>query len=209
MLLFFVGLALLICVPFLIWGDHFEQLFTGDALRGWMEDQGRGLVWASGVLLLVLDLLLPVPGTAVMSGLGYFYGPLLGGVLSAVGSFLSGMLAYGLCRKYGGRAVARLLGPAEMERGERLFSGQGGGWLVVLSRWIPLLPEVVACMAGLSRMPWGRFCLSLACGSVPVGFVFAWIGAAGVDRPQLALGLSIGVPVVLYGVALVFLKRRG
>jgi membrane protein DedA with SNARE-associated domain len=74
---------------------------------------------------------------------------------------------------------------------------------------LPLLPEVVACMAGLTKMPAATFFLSLACGSVPVGFVFAWIGAAGRDSPGLAIALSILVPVILYGVAVLVMKRRG
>jgi uncharacterized membrane protein YdjX (TVP38/TMEM64 family) len=69
---------------------------------------------------------------------------------------------------------------------------------VALSRWLPLLPEVIACLAGLTRMPLRTFTLSLAVGSVPMGFVYAAIGAAGQSRPGLALSLSIIVPAVMY-----------
>ncbi len=204
----FLALAVVIMIPFLIWGDWFEAMFTGDALRRWLEDWGLAWGWLLALLLLVGDLFLPVPGTAVMSGLGYIYGGWAGGAVSAAGSFLSGALAYWLCRHRGDSMAVRLMGREGLEKGVRLFSGSSGGFIVALSRCLPLLPEVVACMAGLTRMPSGKFHLSLACGSVPMGFLFAAIGAAGKDTPGLAIGLSILIPAVLYGFALLVMKRR-
>ena len=204
----FIALAVVICIPFLIWGEWFERMFTGDALQQWLASWGYAWGWLVAVILLVADLFLPVPGTAVMSGLGYVYGAWLGGFAAAAGTFLSGALAYGMCRRFGDRAAARLMGREGLEKGRRLFAGSGGGLFVAGSRCLPLLPEVVACMAGLTKMPAARFFTALACGSVPVGFIFAWIGAAGRESPGLAIGLSVLVPVVLYGLALLVMKRR-
>jgi hypothetical protein len=50
-------------------------------------------------------------------------------------------------------------------------------------------------------MPARTFFVSLACGSLPLGFVYAGIGVAGVEKPGLALGLSAGIPVALWLVA--------
>jgi uncharacterized membrane protein YdjX (TVP38/TMEM64 family) len=204
----FIALAAVIMIPFAIWGDWFEAMFTGDALQQWLSSQGRTWGWVLAVLLLVGDLFLPLPGTAVMSGLGYLYGTWLGGLAAAAGSFLSGSLAYGLCRWSGERMAARLMGPDVYEKGKRLFAGNTGGLVVALSRCLPLLPEVIACMAGLTRMPPARFFASLACGCLPMGFLFAGIGAAGRDSPGLAIGLSILIPAVLYGLTLLFMKLR-
>lgn len=202
----FLALALVITIPFLIWGEWFGRMFTGDALQTWLASYGREWGWLVAVLLLVADLVLPLPGTAVMSGLGYVYGAWWGGLAAAAGSFLSGALAYGLCRKFGGRMAVRLMGEKGFAQGVRMFAGGGGGFMVAGSRCLPLLPEVVACMAGLTKMPARRFFTALACGSVPVGFVFAWIGAAGREAPGLAIALSVLVPVVLYGVTLLVLR---
>ncbi|HWB05440.1 MAG TPA: VTT domain-containing protein [Verrucomicrobiales bacterium] len=204
----FLALAVVVLIPFLIWGDWFERAFTGDALQQWLASYGRAWGWLMGLLLLVADLFLPVPGTAVMSGLGYVYGTWLGGAAAAGGSFLSGALAYGLCRKFGDRVAVRLMGPEGYAQGRRLFEGKSGGFVVAGSRCLPLLPEVVACMAGLTKMAPVKFFTALACGSLPMGFVFAWIGAAGREEPGLALGLSVLIPAVLYGIALLVLKRK-
>jgi uncharacterized membrane protein YdjX (TVP38/TMEM64 family) len=205
---FFVLLTVVLCVPFLVWGEEWEVRYGVDAVREWLGGPGRQWGWVLAELLLVGDLVLPVPATAVMSGLGYVYGWLLGGVMAAAGSFLSGAVAYGLCRRFGERAARRLMGPEDFERGRRLFGGEAGGWLVAMSRCLPLMPEVVACMAGLSGMPARRFLVALGCGSVPLGFVFAAAGAAGQDDPMVALGLSAGIPVVLYLASRVVMKRR-
>ena len=189
-------LAIVLCIPFAIWGDRFMAWFTGDAAIEWIRGWG---VWgrAAVVGLLVADLFLPIPATPVMSAAGYLYGALVGGVVSAVGSFAAGMAGYGLCRAFGRGIAARLAGEEELTRHETLFQ-RSGPWLVAASRWLPLLPEVVTCLAGLTRMPLRIFATSLACGAVPMGFVFAAIGAAGQDRPRLALTLSVLIPPLLW-----------
>jgi uncharacterized membrane protein YdjX (TVP38/TMEM64 family) len=192
----FLLLALIVLVPFVIWGSGFEQSFTPEGAAAWLTGYGQ---WASiaGILLLMSDLVLPIPATAVMAALGFVYGPVAGGLIATLGSFLSGALGYLLCRGFGRPVAVRLLGPKGLMEGEQLFA-RVGGWLVVLSRWLPVFPEVIACMAGLSRMPPVRFFAALACGSVPLGFGFATIGHAGVDDPVLAIALSAVLPPLLW-----------
>jgi uncharacterized membrane protein YdjX (TVP38/TMEM64 family) len=143
-----------------------------------------------------------------MSALGFVYGPWWGGTLAAGGSWLAGLLAYGLCRALGPRIAVRLVGARDLERGQRLFASVGG-WLVAWSRWLPVLQETIACMAGLTRMPFATFAVALACGSVPMGFAFAAIGHAGVENPALAIGLSAALPPVLWLISRRIWKRAG
>ena len=192
----FLGLAAALLVPFFIWGNSLAATFTQDGAVDWLEQFGDW-AWMAGIGLLMGDLLLPIPGTAVMAALGLVYGPLLGGVIGGGGSFLSGSLAYGLCRAIERKAALRILGEKDLARGERLFL-EVGGWLVVLSRWLPLFPEVIACMAGLTRMSAKTFHMAMACGSFPLGFVFAFIGYKGTDHPTLAIVLSAVLPPIIW-----------
>jgi len=196
---------LLLLGVWLLWGGEWESRFTLEGAVARLEASGP---WAGlfGVGLLVSDIVLPVPGTVIMSALGWIYGALLGGLLAAAGSMLAGLIAYGGCRLLGERVATRLLGKKDFERGRHLFS-HGGGWVVALSRALPILPEAVACTAGLVRMPFGRFVVALACGSVPMGFLFAGIGAAGQSEPGWAFAASLGVPAVLWAVARHWLGR--
>jgi uncharacterized membrane protein YdjX (TVP38/TMEM64 family) len=195
----FLILTAAVMIPFVVWGDRFEAWFTGDAAVSWLRQLGPW-GWLGGIGLLIADLFLPVPGTAVMSALGFLYGPWTGGAVSALGSFLSGSLAYGLTRWIHPRWATRLAGASELGKYHDLFA-RSGTWIVALSRWLPVLPEVVACLAGLSRMPARSFFFALACGSLPLGFAFAAIGAAGQQNPALALALSAVVPAALIAIA--------
>ena len=199
-------LAVVLCIPFLIWGDQFMQWFTGDAAIQWIRGWGAW-GWLAIIGLLVSDLFLPIPATPVMSAAGYLYGTLIGGLVSAVGSFAAGMAGYGLCRAFGRDIALRLAGEKELAEHHTLFQ-RSGPWLVAASRWLPLLPEVISCLAGLTRMPLRVFAVSLACGAIPMGFVYAAIGAAGQDNPKLALTLSVLVPPVLWLAVRPLLRRR-
>jgi uncharacterized membrane protein YdjX (TVP38/TMEM64 family) len=192
----FVGLALLVLIPFAIWGGEVERVLSPEAAATWLRGYGAW-AWAVGLGLLVADLVLPIPATAVISALGFIYGPLAGGLVGSAGSILTGALGYGLCRAAGPRAARRLLGEHGLAQGEKLASGTGP-WLVVLSRWLPVFPEVVACMAGLTRMPSLTFLAALACGSVPLSFAFAAVGHAGLEHPGLALALSALAPPIMW-----------
>jgi uncharacterized membrane protein YdjX (TVP38/TMEM64 family) len=198
------GLGLVVALPFLVWGDGFEAALSVEGTTAWLRRQGPW-AWAAGIGLLVADLVLPIPGTAVMAALGIVYGPWLGGLLAAGGSILSGLAGYGLCRAFGQRAFRVIAGPEAADAARALFRRQGG-WIVALSRWLPVLPETVACLAGLAGMPLRVFAAALACGAVPLGFAFATVGHLGADRPWLVLVLSALLPAVLWG--LVSLARR-
>ena len=202
----FIGLALLVLIPFLVWGEGLERGFSQAGAVAWLANYGSW-AWAAGMLLLASDLLLPIAATAVIAALGFVYGPLWGGLIGTAGGVLGGALGYGLCRGFGRPLALRLLGSRDLEQGERLFA-RAGGWLVVLSRWLPIFPEVIACMAGLSRMPPWTFLIALLCGSAPLGFAFAAIGYAGVEHPLLAIALSALAPPLLWLVVQPHVRAR-
>ena len=196
LLLWFAGLGLTVLMIWMIWGGRWEEQFTFAGSVRWLESAGSW-AWAAGILLLAGDLVLPVPGTVVISALGYIYGVWVGGLLAAAGLGTAGLLGYGAGRLFGERFARRWLGDADFEKGKTFFA-RGGGWAVAISRALPILPEVSSCTAGLVRMPFRRFVVALACGSVPTGFLFAAIGSVGRDAPGWAVGLSLLIPAALW-----------
>lgn len=200
-----IGLAVFFLLGWALFGEGLEEMWDVENLAGRFEE-AKGWAWLLGILLLLLDLLLPIPGTVVMSALGVVYGFWLGGLLSAIGSMFAGMLGYGVGRFFDEKFAKKWLGERDFEKGRSLFE-RSGPWVVAMSRALPILPEVLACMAGLLRMPFGKFLIALACGSVPMGFLFAWIGTVGRDQPAWGLAFSLGVPAVLWGVAALMRKR--
>lgn len=189
-------LTLLFLTPLFIFGDTFDVALSGDEAVGRLRQYGS-FAWAIGMGLIVADLVLPIPATAVMAALGYLYGAVIGGLAGGIGSVLAGLIAYGATRLMGRRAALFLAGERDLAKTEDFFRRRGA-FAVVVSRPMPLLPEVVACLAGMAGMPFRSFFIALCCGSLPSGFAFAAIGAMGVDRPSLALAVGIIVPVVLW-----------
>src|SRR6478736_10134700 len=195
-ILLFIALVTMVLIPFFIWGDALMAFFSAEGSIAWLTAYGPW-AWAIAIGLLVADLFLPLPATLIMSALGYIYGPLIGGLISVAGAFISGSLGYWLCRLLGEKTAIWILGAKEYDRGKKVAANVGG-WVVALSRWLPVFPEVIACMAGLTRMPVANFYLALACGSIPLGFTYAVIGYSGIANPVLAICLSAGLPPLIW-----------
>jgi uncharacterized membrane protein YdjX (TVP38/TMEM64 family) len=164
--------------------------------------------WAVGIALIWVDLVLPVPQTAVIAALGIIYGTLLGGLLGSIGLFTGGLLGYVLMFTSARRFAQRVVGPKSLHKMESLFDS-GGAWAIVLSRSLPYsIPEAMVFLAGLAGMPMGKFSTALTIGSVPTAFVFAAIGAGWADQPILALVASYVLPILLLPIVLYLVRRR-
>ncbi len=194
--LIILALVLVFSLPALVCSGDFEDQLTGRNLADKLHRAGTW-AWAAGGGLIVADLLLPVPATAVMAALGLIYGPMIGGLIGAAASFAAGLIAYSAARILGRRAAVLLAGERDLARAESFFR-RAGGYAVALTRPVPVLPEVVAVVAGLARMKPAAFLLSLACGSLPTGLIFGGMGSLAHTHAGWAFFLALVVPPVLW-----------
>jgi uncharacterized membrane protein YdjX (TVP38/TMEM64 family) len=180
----------------------------GDALvdRAWLSSLGEW-TWIAAVGLMITDIFVPIPNTLIITLMGQIYGPILGGLIGTLGTFSAGVIAYGLTRMLGKRFASWLLG-AERETAEKFFK-RNGAFAVACSRWLPLLPEAISCLAGLARMPFGKYCLALLCGAVPMCFAYSALALVS-ENEIIPLIISILLPVPVWWVAarLLYLRRR-
>jgi uncharacterized membrane protein YdjX (TVP38/TMEM64 family) len=171
-----------------------------------MLRQYESWAWALGIALIWVDVVLPIPQTAVIAALGIIYGTFLGALLGSLGLITGGLLGYVLMLTSARRYVQRFVGPQSLHKLERSFD-RGGAWAIVLTRSLPYsVPEAMVFLAGLARMPTGKFVAALTVGSVPTAFVFAAIGAGWADQPILALVVSYVLPIFLLPIALYVLR---
>lgn len=127
-----------------------------------------------GLVLLVSDVVLPIPASLIMIAFGARYGVAVGGLLSAVGSIGASMVAFYLGR-YGGFWFSQRL--AEDERLQaNAFLAQWGEIAVIVSRPIPILAESLAILAGVSKMSGYRMFIAAVLGSAPNALVYASVG---------------------------------
>jgi uncharacterized membrane protein YdjX (TVP38/TMEM64 family) len=191
-----VGVTALLLLPYLIYGESFDSWLSLQGVRELFLGFGNW-AWTVGIILLMADLLLPIPSTIVMSALGLVYGWFWGGLVASVGSFLAGMLGYVFCHYLGRRLAILLVGEEGLLRAHQLLE-RYGVTLVLMSRALPLLPEAVSCLAGLVKMPLRSFVPALAVGALVMGFLFAAVGELGQVYGNLALSLSVILPIVLW-----------
>lgn len=195
---FLFFLVALMLAPVLILDDDLDSHFGGEQGLANLRAYGD-YAWLVGMGLIVADLVLPVPSTAVISALGMLYGPWLGGFIGGVASILSGLIAYGGCRLLGERVQRFLVGEVNLVKLSGFFARFGLS-AIALSRWMPLLPETLCCLAGMARMPIGPFLIALSCGSLTMGFVFGWVGQAYAEQPIAGLLLSAVIPLAVWPV---------
>lgn len=200
------GLVAVMLIPILIFGDAIDEYFGGEEGLRHMQEYGQW-AWIVGIGLIIADLILPVPSTAVIAGLGMMYGPWLGGLLGGIGSLLAGLVAYVGCRLLGKRFLDFLVGEANLDKLGRFFA-KHGLWAIALSRWMPLLPEALCCLAGMARMRAAPFLTALACGSLAMGIAFGFLGSAYLERPVLGLILSALIPLFVWPFIYFWLHRQ-
>ena len=157
------AIAVIMLGSLLFVGDTIDRYFEGPEGLERLRSYGDW-AWLAGIGLIISDLILPVPATTVIALLGMLYGPWLGGFIGGVGTLLAGLVAYGGCRLLGDRFVRFLVGEANLGRLQKFFA-RHGLWAIALTRWMPLLPEALCCLAGMSRMRFWPLFLALACGS--------------------------------------------
>lgn len=195
----------LLAAPALLFGDLLEGQLEGANALEFVRAQGP---WSAiaGVGLIVADLFVPLPSPAVMAAMGLIYGSVLGGGIASLGSFLAALVGYALCRAIGPRAASWIAGPEQIERLSGFFE-RNGMWAIAVSRFIPAVPEILACLAGLTRMPFARFCAGNLIGSISVGFINAYFGARGIADPASTVAVVLVAPYVALPIFLNVLAR--
>jgi len=190
---------------FLLWGESLDAVFSQEACVTWFQEI-KPVAWAAAIGLLVADLFLPIPSPGVIAALGSIYGIAGGAFFGAVGSVLSGLTAYGLARLAGRKGIRYIASEQESKRFGKFFD-RWGGLGIIMSRMMPILPEVLCVLAGLAKMNFGRFFGALLLGSVPAAILFAWIGHVSAAQPWYGFVAATCLPLLLWP-GFTYLTRR-
>ena len=161
------------------------------------------------VLLLFVDLIISVPTLATITLSGYFLGPVIGALAGIVGLVVAGLGGYTVSRRYGD-LLLKLVVKDEAKRNEAVATFlEHGAVVILLSRASPILPEVSACMAGMTRMSRGKFLILWLASSVPYALIAAYAGSiSSLDNPQPAIFAAIGLMSFLW-LSWLVVRRRG
>ena len=187
-------------------------LFDLEQIRVTLEGfQASGAPWWVGAIVsgvLFADLFIAVPTLELSILAGHVLGFAKGFGHTLLGVCAAGLTGFALSR-WKGEYVVRLIlrDPAEREDMRRTFQ-RYGVVMIFLSRALPVLPEVSACMAGVTGMPLRRFVLAWLTVNVPYMALATYSGSvSSLQNPFPAIAAAIGLSVVFWAGWMVFRRR--
>jgi uncharacterized membrane protein YdjX (TVP38/TMEM64 family) len=198
--LFVLVLIAIVVVPFLIFGSSLEAWTFGFVT----PERSALVIAAAGILLLVIDVLLPIPSTFVASGLGAMLGAPLGILVTAVGLTAGCAIGFRLGRYLGQDLAERLLGLADYNYLSSLL-GRYGLPVLAVCRPVPVLAEATVIAAGIMGMRTGRVLIVTSLANLGFAGVYGGLGASaeGTTGFLLAFAASLAIP----GIALLVARR--
>jgi len=195
-----VGAALAVALLIWLW-PSLRPAFSGgvSAAADLLSRTGR---WGPPLVILLQMLqavISPLPSWPVTVAAGALYGAWPGTLLSLTGACLGAALNFSLARRLGVPLVRRHLGPRWLQAAARL----GPVHFLILSLMGRLIPvasfDVVAYVAGISRISLPAFLGVAALGQAPALYAYAYVGRdlAAAREASLAGSLVLLLLVVL------------
>ncbi len=172
---------------------------------------GGGIgIAALGVGLLLVDVLIPVPSSLVMTAQGALFGFLGGTALGLAGSVGATLVGFGIGRR-GSRLINRYVGASNARAADqsRSLIRHLGPLAIIVTRPLPILAETTAIVAGSTAMTWRQAVGGSLIGCLPAAAIYS---AAGAFASDVSTGLLV-FPIVIALAALVWavgwlLERR-
>ena len=187
-------------------------VLTVENVKLWLEMvQASRPGWVAGVVitLLFIDIIVSVPTLTITILAGFFLGFPLGFAASITGMSLAAFLGYGLSWRWGKLVIRAIIKDEEEHTTLQETFLRSGPPMIVLSRAAPMLPEITACLAGATRMPFQRYLLFYLLSTLPYAAIASYAGSVStIDSPQPAIFAALFLYSVLWCSWFVFRKFR-
>ena len=188
-----------ILVPFFLFHEYID---------GWTEQvlktSGEHPFYTAVILavLLLSDILLPVPSSIVSIGAGFLLGFINGTIVSFIGMTAGSLLGYALGK--GSSATMKWLDAGTRQSMEKFFR-RYGRWAIILARPVPVLAEASVFFAGISKMDFRSFILVSTLSNLGISLMYAAVGSYAVSVNSILLAFAGAI--ILPGIALLLEKR--
>lgn len=177
-------------------------LLSLEQIEGWLiQAQNAPTIYIMAIViaLLFLDLFVTVPTLSLIMLSGYFLGYPLAVLASVTGLIITGCSGYLLSFLYGSRVLRFLIKDDKKREDMKSTFHKHGFAMILLSRALPMLPEVTACLSGSTRMPFPKFLAAWSLSSVPYVLIAAYSGSiSSLGNPMPAIFTAIGITSVLW-----------
>ena len=150
-----VAVLMIPLIPFLLLGHWLEPLIESQI----SDVSTAETPWWAALLIvsgLTIDILLPIPSSALLVLSGRCFGGWGGAAIGWLGLNLSAAVGFWISRRFGQPVVERFSSRADVDDFE-LIDAATGWWSLVACRPLPILAEASVIFAGLSDMRARRF----------------------------------------------------
>ncbi len=150
-------------------------------------------------LLLFSDLFIAIPTLTVIILSGYFLGQTYGAIAALLGMLFAGIFGYTISRFYGDSIFAFLIKDPHKRNEAIVTFTKHGVMMILLSRALPILPEVTACLSGMTRMKFTLFITAWLASAFPYVMIATYAGSiSSVENPKPALFTAIAISTSLW-----------
>jgi uncharacterized membrane protein YdjX (TVP38/TMEM64 family) len=168
-----------------------------DSIKAFLESvQNYPAIYVGGAIafLLFADLFVAVPTLSLCILSGYFLGFYHGLLFAAIGVTAAGVCGYLLSYRYGDKVINFILKDEAQRRDLIQSFGRYKAFMILSSRAIPILPEVTACLSGMTKMKFLHFLFYWLASSIPYAAIAAYSGSISTfDDPKPAIFAAIGM----------------
>jgi len=187
-------------------------VLTVENIKAWLTAaQGWSPVYVATIVIALLfaDLFIAVPTLTIMLLAGFFLGHATGFGAVITGLLMAGCGGYIISHFLGDR-ILNLIIKDEAQRQDAVNTfNEHGVVMILLSRAMPILPEVTACMSGITRMPFFKFLAAWLVSTVPYAAIATYAGSiSSVDNPKPAILTAIGLTVFFWTGWFLFNRRQ-
>lgn len=183
-------------------------LVTIDDMINWIKSSGQmaGLVI---FLLLLIDIIIPVPSSVLIMFAGSIYGIFLGTFIGFTGSLGASFAGFFIMRRLRESVGKKLVGIEELGNMNIWFHKWGEIGLV-LSRMIPMVTETMSFLAGLSKITWKRFFALTSFGALPMSIYYVYVGSISKSSVEWLTYLIIGfiIPATFWMIFQHFTQKK-
>ncbi len=187
----------IVIVVLLIAYWEFSKKFTvfrdPEELKKLILSFGSYSIIAFVVLQMIQVIIFFIPGEVVQVAGGYIFGPLVGGIASAVGIILGSIVAYFIAKLFGKKYINKLIEKNNLTKIKRILDAGSNNIVIFVIYFIPGIPkDILVYVAGISNVTLRDFILYSSAGRLPWIITSAMFGH-GIHRGDYVSMIIIGV----------------
>ncbi|MEG0307755.1 MAG: TVP38/TMEM64 family protein [Clostridium sp.] len=127
------------------------------------------------ILQMIQVIVFFIPGEVIQIAGGYIFGPVIGGIVSAVGIVLGSMVAYLIAKLCGKKYINKLIEKNNLTKIKKILDAGSNNIVIFVIYFIPGIPkDVLVYVAGVSNASIKDFIIYSSVGRIP------WIVASAV-----------------------------